>query len=202
MIVIGLTGSIGTGKSTVTKQFAECGAATLDSDKVVHNLLAHGGAAVEKVAELFPVAHENGSINRRRLGTEVFGNKTKLTMLEAIIHPLVRQVQDNFIRMARLRGKKIVVLDIPLLFETKGEERCHFTVVTHAPAFIQKQRVLKRPNMTEEKLAHILAAQMSTHEKRRRSDFTVNTGLGKHESLRQVQRILLRIYVKAARVSP
>jgi dephospho-CoA kinase len=194
VIIIGLTGSIGTGKSTVTKQFSGCGAATLDSDLVVHQLLARGGEAVAPVAKRFPATLESDHINRKKLGAEVFGQPEKLKHLEAIVHPLVRQVQDSFIRGARKQGASFVVLDIPLLFETQGEKRCDVTVVTVAPLFIQRARVLKRPNMTEEKFRHILAAQMPTEQKLKRSDFVVTTGLGKAASLKQVRRIMAHLF--------
>jgi dephospho-CoA kinase len=200
MIVIGLTGSIGTGKSTVTKQFAKCGAATLDSDHVVHALLGPGGEAVAPVTALFPGAHETGRINRRKLGREVFGNDSMLRRLEAILHPLVRQAQDRFIGKALLEGRRFVVLDIPLLFETQGEKRCDVTVVTDAPLFIQQARVLRRPGMTREKFERILARQMPAHEKRRRADFIVTTGLGKYASLVQVKQILCRLRAGNARM--
>jgi dephospho-CoA kinase len=198
MIIIGLTGSIGTGKTTVTRQFAECGAATLNSDAVVHALLEKGGEAVPKVAALFPGALDKDHIDRRKLGAEVFGDAHKLKRLEAIIHPLVRRVQDRFIRAARLKGNRFAVLDIPLLFETKREKRCDVTVVTTAPAYIQRKRVLMRANMTEAKFARILASQMPDAQKRRRGDFIISTGSGKAASLKAVKRIMallsLRFY--------
>lgn len=190
MIVIGLTGSIGTGKSTVTQQFALCGAATLDSDKVVHGLLGSGGEAVAAVAQLFPSSQDHDKIDRKIVGALVFGNPGKLAKLEAIVHPLVRKAQEHFIKQAWIAGRKIAVLDIPLLFETEGEKRCDVTVVTTAPAFIQRQRVFKRVGMTEEKFTSILAAQMPDREKRKRGDFIVHTGLGRAESLLQVKQIV------------
>jgi dephospho-CoA kinase len=193
MIVIGLTGSIGTGKSTVTQQFAQLGGATLDSDQVVHELLAPGGEAVAEVAMLFPAALAGNAIDRRRLGAEVFGQPEKLRRLEAVIHPLVRQAQDTFIRKAKEQGKEFVVLDIPLLFETGGEKRCDAVVVTTATPEIQRERVLARPNMTEEKLALILEAQMPDMEKRARADFVIDTSLGKEASLRAAEGILLQL---------
>lgn len=190
MIVIGLTGSIGAGKTTVTRQLRQCGAATLDSDRVVHQLLGIGGAAVKPVGELFPAALDKDHIDRKKLGAEAFHDAEKMKSLEAILHPLVRKAQDAFIRRARMRGKRFVVLDIPLLFETQGEKRCDATIVTTAPLFIQRRRVFSRPNMTEEKFARILAAQMPQHEKIKRADFVVHTGLGKAQSLAQARRIL------------
>jgi dephospho-CoA kinase len=193
MIIIGLTGSIGMGKSTLAKQFANCGAAVCDSDAVVHRLLGNGGKAVEKVGKLFAGAQKGNAIDRAAVAKEVFANPAKLKQLEAILHPLVRDEQERFIRKARIRKKKIAVLDIPLLFETKGEERCDVTLVASAPAFLQRRRVFMRPQMTEEKFARILAQQMKDSEKRKRADFVVRTGLGKYASLTQVKHILYRV---------
>ncbi|HEU5046548.1 MAG TPA: dephospho-CoA kinase [Rickettsiales bacterium] len=190
MIILGLTGSIAMGKTTVAKQFAECGVAVCDSDKIVHALLGRRGEAVEKVAKLFPHALEGEIINRTLLGREVFGQKGKLAALEAILHPLVRKHQQIFIRRARGRKKNIVVLDIPLLFETHAEKRCDYVVVVTAPAFLQRQRVLQRMHMTPEKLASILARQMPDSRKRKLADFIVPTGMGKYYSLKAVRAIL------------
>jgi dephospho-CoA kinase len=190
MIIIGLTGGIAMGKTTVAKQFAQCGVAVCDSDHIVHQLLGVGGDAVESVGKLFPNALQNNHIDRKVLAKEVFGNDTKLHALEAIIHPLVRKHQDAFIVQSRLQKKSIVLLDIPLLFETQGEARCDYTVTVSTPTFLQRQRALKRPQMTAEKLGHILARQMPHSEKRKRADFIVFTGLGKHHSLKMVQCIL------------
>ena len=189
MIILGLTGSIAMGKSTVARQFAGSGVAVCDSDRVVHGLLGRKGAAVAQVAEIFPGSLEGEAINRALLAKEVFGMSGKLKQLEAILHPLVRKAQDRFIRRARIQGKWLVVLDIPLLFETNAEQRCDYTVVVFAPAFLQKRRVLRRHLMTEEKLARILARQFPTYEKIKRADFIVPTGLGRYESLRMVRQI-------------
>jgi dephospho-CoA kinase len=193
MIIIGLTGSIGMGKTTVARQFARMGAAVCDSDGIVHRLLGPKGRAVEKVAMLFPATRKGNAIDRVQLGREVFGNGQKLKMLEAIVHPLVREEQQRFIRIARLRGKRVVILDIPLLFETGAEQRCDYTVVVIAPAFLQQQRVLKRPHMSIEKLARIRARQMPDYEKRNHADFVIPTGLGKYASRKKVADILRRV---------
>jgi dephospho-CoA kinase len=193
MIVIGLTGSIGMGKTTVAKLFKQCGAAVCDSDAIVHELLGHRGKAVSKVAALFAGVQEGEAINRTLLGKAVFDNAAHLQKLEALLHPLVRAAQEHFIRRARLAKKSVVVLDIPLLFETARHERCDYTVVVTAPHFLQRQRVLKRLHMSEEKLARVLARQMKDSEKRKRADFIIQTGLGKCESLKEVRRILKKI---------
>lgn len=190
MIILGLTGGIATGKSVIAQQFANYGAAVCDSDALVHRLLAKNGAAVEAVSKAFPGTRKGDAIDRKVLGQQVFGNAEKLKRLEAILHPLVRKSQDEFIKRARIRKTRVVVLDIPLLFETQGEKRCDYTVVASAPKFVQRTRALSRPGMTEEKLANILARQMPEYEKRKRADFVVFTGIGKYTSLKMVQGIL------------
>lgn len=187
MIVIGLTGSIGMGKSTVARQCAILGAKTLSSDEVVHRLMQPGGKAFSLVAQAFPDAVAQGKIDRKKLGANVFSDEKKLKILEAILHPLVIMEEEKFGRAQKKLGAKILVLDIPLLFETGGERRMDITLVATAPAFIQAQRVLARPNMTREKLAHIRAKQMPDREKRKRADFVIHTGLGKAASMRQIK---------------
>lgn len=188
--IIGLTGSIGMGKTTVARMFMRHGVVACDSDAIVHALLGAGGKAVAAIAKLFPATLKDGAIDRQALGKEVFGNKVKLAKLEAIVHPLVVEGQRAFIRRAKLQGKKIVLLDIPLLFETGAEKRCHSVVVVSAPAFIQRQRVLARPRMTEEKFKNILARQMPDTQKRRLGDVVIDTGLGKARTFKQVQSCL------------
>jgi len=202
MIIIGLTGSIGQGKSTIAKQFGRYGAAVCDSDKVVHQLLGPKGEAVEKIAALFPAAKKNNAIDRALLGREVFVDDEKLKLLESVLHPLVHRAQDRFIRRARIRKKQIVILDIPLLFETGGEIRCDYTVVVTAPPFLQRHRVFKRPQMSEEKFARILARQMPDREKCKRADFIIRTGLGKYTSLQAVRNILFALQKKPVKRNP
>ncbi len=191
--VIGLTGSIGMGKTTVTRMFMRQGVATCDSDAIVHALMGKNGKAVVAIAKLFPATLKDNAIDRQALGKEVFGNKVKLAKLEAILHPLVQQEQRVFILRAKRLGKKIVLLDIPLLFETGAEKRCHSVVVVSAPAFIQRQRVMARPRMTEEKFQNIIARQMPDREKRRRSDIVIDTGLGKARSAVQVKQLMIKM---------
>lgn len=188
-IIIGLTGSIGMGKSTISKQFAALGAKLCNADHFVH-VLMNGGAAVPEVQKYFPDVIENGAVNRKKLGQIVFADKQKLHILETILHPLVIGMEEDFIKKSAALGAKIVVMDIPLLLETGGQERCDMVVVASAPFFIQKQRVMARPNMTLEKFHHILAAQMPDHEKRSFADFIIDTGLGKAHSFRQVKSLM------------
>ncbi|TPM35426.1 dephospho-CoA kinase [Mesorhizobium sp. B2-3-5] len=176
MIVLGLTGSIGMGKSTTARMFAEAGVPVHDSDETVHRLYA--GKAAPLVEAAFPGTTSVGSVDRAKLGARVLGDATALKRLEAIIHPLVRADADAFLAKRRNAGESIAVLDIPLLFETGGRNRVDKVVVVTAPAEIQRQRVLARPGMTEEKLASILAKQVPDAEKREMADFIIDTGLG------------------------
>ena len=189
-IIIGLTGGIGMGKSTIAKQFSYCNISVCDSDKIVHELLNKNGKAVEKVAKLFPEALKNKQIDRKILGQIVFSDKSRLKQLEGILHPLVRQEQEKFIKSARKSRKRIVVLDIPLLFETDSYKRCDYKIVVSTPAFLQKQRVLKRGNMTEAKFNHIIACQMPDSKKRKLADFVIYSGIGKNNSLKMVKKII------------
>ncbi|WP_095202584.1 dephospho-CoA kinase [Mesorhizobium carmichaelinearum] len=176
MIVLGLTGSIGMGKSTTAKMFAEAGVPVHDSDEAVHRL--YSGAAAPLVEAAFPGTTVGGVVDRAKLGARVLGDATALKQLEAIIHPLVRADADAFLARHRNAGESIAVLDIPLLFETGGRGRVDKVVVVTAPAEVQRQRVLARPGMTEEKLAAILAKQVPDEEKRRLADFVIDTGQG------------------------
>lgn len=176
MIVLGLTGSIGMGKSTTARMFAEAGVPVHDSDETVHRLYA--GKAAPLVEAAFPGTTADGSVDRAKLGARVLGDAAALKKLEAIIHPLVRADADAFLAKHRNAGESIVVLDIPLLFETGGRGRVDKVVVVTAPAEVQRQRVLARPGMSEEKLAAILAKQVPDAEKRRLADFVIDTGKG------------------------
>ncbi len=193
MVIIGLTGSIGMGKTTVARQFASLGAKICSADGCVHKLMSKGGAAVSQVQKYFPTAVNNGEVDRKILGQIVFTDKEKLKALENILHPLVRQMEDDFVINVKRLGTKIVVLDIPLLFETGGHTRVDFTVVVSAPAFIQRQRVMARKNMTAEKFERIIANQMQDLEKRRHADFIIPTGLGKAYSFMAVKELVLGI---------
>jgi len=191
MIVVGLTGSIGMGKTTASAMLRELGLPLFDADRVVHRLLSPGGAAVLSVAEAFPgVRAQNGGINRGLLGQRVFGDALELKRLEAILHPMVARNEKDFLGRVRARREPIAVLDIPLLFETGAESRCDYVIVVSAPAFLQRQRVLRRPGMTEIRFAAILRKQTPDHDKRRRADFTVPTGAGRALTLRRLRTII------------
>ena len=178
MMIVGLTGSIGMGKSTAAKMLRQMGVPVYDADAAVHALQAPGGAALPPIEAAFPGVVKAGVLDRQALGARVFGNKEALRKLEAIVHPLVGQKQRAFLKRAALRGAGIVVLDIPLLFEGRGERRVDAVLVVSAPAFLQRRRVLARPGMTEEKFAGILRQQVPDSLKRRKASVVIPTGLG------------------------
>jgi dephospho-CoA kinase len=191
VIVLGLTGSIGMGKTAAAAALRRLGVALFDADRAVHRLLMPGGAAVARVAAAFPgTCDEAGGIDRRRLGARVFADPAALARLEAILHPMVEAEEKRFLARARARRDAIVVLDVPLLFESGGARRCDYVLVVSAPSFLQHQRVMRRPGMTATRLGAILAQQMPDREKRRRADFVVATGLGRGLTLRRLKAIL------------
>jgi len=190
MIVLGLTGSIGMGKTSASAMFRRLGLPVHDADAAVHRLLARGGAAVPAIAEAFPAAVVDGAVDRGSLGREVFGNPAALRRLEAIVHPLVRRETRAFLARQRRQRRDLVVLDIPLYFETGGGQLCDAVVVVSAPAFVQRQRVLRRAGMTAARFQAIQSRQLPDAEKRRRADFVVETGLGKGHTLHQLARIV------------
>jgi dephospho-CoA kinase len=190
MVIIGLTGSIGMGKSTAAAAFRRLGVPVYDADRAVHRLLARGGGAVALIAASFPAMVKDGAVDRQALGAIVFKDKLALANLERIVHPLVRKAQERFLRRQAARRKRLVVLDIPLLLEGDGGRRCDAVVVVSAPAFLQAQRVLSRRGMTPARFAGILRQQMPDREKRRRATFVVETGLGKRHSLRRIAHIV------------
>jgi dephospho-CoA kinase len=193
MMIFGITGSIATGKSTVAGQFAQMGVKTHEADHAVHALLAEGGRGVEPVARIFPEVKKGNAIDRIELGKIVFADEKKLRALEAILHPLVKQEEERFARRLRREGKKMLLLNIPLLFETRADRRMNKTITVTAPAFLQKARALARPGMTEEKLAQILAQQMPQQLKCVKSDFVIHTGLGRAYSFRQSKALLVKL---------
>ena len=179
MIIIGLTGSVASGKSTVAGWIAERGIAVHDADSAVHSLLAADGAAVPDIIARFgtSVLADDGGIDRKKLGNHVFEHPQDRKILESILHPMVRQHRDQFLVDHRRLGNKIVVLDVPLLFETGGDALCDYVIVVHAGKDTIRRRALARPGMTENKLAGILKTQMPASEKCQRADFVLDTDL-------------------------
>lgn len=175
MIRIGLTGSIGMGKSTALKMFAELGAAVWDADAAVHRLYDKGGAGVAAIEKVFPTAVIDGTVDRAALAAIVLRDPEKLAALEAIIHPLVSADREAFMTEAALAGAPVAVLDIPLLFENGSESFFDAVVVVSAPADVQRKRVLERPGMSEEKLSAILAQQMPDEQKREKADYVLSS---------------------------
>jgi len=190
MIVLGLTGSIGMGKSTVAKMFAEEGAPGFDSDAAVHQLYARGGAAVAAVGAAFPSVIHDGAVDRARLGALVLDDAVALKRLEQIVHPFVREAQVAFAEHERAKGTAIVVFDIPLLLEGRGADLFDAIAVVSAPPEVQRARVLARPGMTEEKFEQILSRQMPDAEKRARADFVIDTGIDLDATRDQVRAVL------------
>jgi dephospho-CoA kinase len=178
VIILGLTGSIGMGKSTAAKMLRQMGVPVYDADAAVHRVQAPGGVALPPIEAAFPGVVKNGVLDRQALGARVFGNKEALRKLEAIVHPLVGRLQRQFLRRAAMKRAPVVVLDIPLLFEGLGERRVDGVLVVSAPAFLQRQRVMARPGMTEEKFAGILKQQVPDSLKRRKATVVIPTGLG------------------------
>ena len=192
MRIVGLTGSIGMGKSTVAAMLRRMRIAVYCADEAVHELLGPGGDAVGSVAKLYPASHDKktNAINRAVLGKAAFHDAAMMRKLEAILHPLVRAMEKKFLQRQRSLRKKLVVLDIPLLYETHGEKRMHQVMVVWAPSFIQHQRVLSRGGMNSEKLHAILAKQMPDAEKRKRADWVIPTGIGRAVTYAKIQRFI------------
>ena len=179
------------GKSTAAVMLRRLGVPLFDADQAVHRLLAPGSGAVRSVVDAFPgVETATGGTDRVLLGQRVFADAAALSRLEATLHPMVGAEEQRFLNLARSRRERLAVLDVPLLFETGGERRCNYVLVVSAPPLIQRQRVMRRPGMTEIRLAAILRNQMPDREKRRRADFVVPTGLGRNVTLRHLQVIV------------
>lgn len=188
MLAIGLTGSLGMGKSTCRAMFADKGVPTFDADAAVHAL--YRGPAVSLVEAAFPGTVVDGAVDRKRLGDRVMGDPEAIRRLEGIVHPLVRDAEMAFRARAAEEGKRIVLLDIPLLFEVGGESRVDVVVVVSTTPEIQRERVLARPEMTEKRFAEIAARQMPDTDKRRRAHFVIDTGGDFADTRRQVDDIL------------
>lgn len=202
MVIVGLTGSIGMGKSTAAKMLREMGVPVYDADAAVHALQAPEGAALPGIEAAFPGVVKAGVLDRQALGARVFGNKTALRQLEAIVHPLVAQRQKAFLRRAALAGENLVVLDIPLLFEGLGERRVDATLVVSAPAFLQRRRVMARPGMTAEKLDGILRQQVPDALKRRKASVIIPTGLGLAPTRAALAAAVARLRQRSGRFWP
>jgi len=190
MMLVGLTGSIGMGKTETAKMFAALGVPVYDADAAVHALYAKGGDAVGPIGAAFPNAIKDGAVDRAALSKAVLGNPEAFKQLESIIHPLVAKVQLDWLDLQKKSGADLVVLDIPLLFETGGEARVDKTVVVSAPAHVQRTRVLARSGMTEEKLDAILAKQVPDAKKREKADYVVDTSRGLADARAQVSEIV------------
>ncbi len=188
MLIVGLTGSIGMGKTTTSEMFRRAGVAVHDSDLTVHELYA--STAVQPISEAFPGVVEQGVVNRNALASRVLDNETALHRLQAIVHPLVKAHRDAFIKQSRSRGAALCVVDIPLLFETKADRATDVAIVVTAPSDVQKQRVMARPGMTEAKFQAILSKQMPDAQKRLRAHWIIDTSMGLESANRQVLGIL------------
>lgn len=189
--MLGLTGSIGMGKSTACVLLARQGVPIYDADAEVHRLMAPGGRAVAALEQAFPgVRQASGGIDRAVLRSRVLGNPQAFRRLEALLHPLVREQERRFLARQRRARRRLVVLDIPLLFETGGERRCDRVLVVSAPAFLQRQRVLRRAGMSEAVFQGLLARQMPDAQKRQRADRVIPSGLGKGVTWRALKRVI------------
>lgn len=197
MIILGLTGSIGMGKTETARMFRELGVPVYDADQAVHELYAEGGAAVAPVEAAFPGVTVDGAISREKLSQRVINDKVAFKRLEEITHPLVRADQQQFMDRVVADGTPLVVLDIPLLFEGGGNRRCDFVAVVSAPEPVQRERVMARPGMTAAKLDAILARQTSDAEKRAQADFVIETDRGLEDAARQVHEIVQELTKKA-----
>lgn len=189
MIILGLTGSIGMGKSTTAKMFAEAGIPVYDADAAVHELYL-SGPLVDAIEGAFPGTTNKTGVDRKKLGQIVLGNAEKIKQLEQLVHPAVRIAEQAFIANHKSANEKLIVLDIPLLFETAGDARVDKIVVVTAPYAVQRERVLSRPEMTEEQFKKILARQMPDSEKRQKADFIIDTSKGLESARSAVKDVI------------
>ena len=195
MIILGLTGSIGMGKTTTAGFFEEAGVPVYNADRAVHELY-ESKPVIEDLSRIFPDCLTDGRIDRSKLSKTIVKDPSKLAILEKFIHPLVRKKEKDFVKMHRDRGDPLVVLDIPLLFETGPEGRVDKIAVVSAPTEIQRQRVLARSGWDDEKLNRILSRQISDEEKRRRADFVIDTGKSLDDAREQVKYLISRLTLK------
>jgi len=198
MIILGLTGSIGMGKTTTAGLFADEGCPVFNADNAVHQLYAKGGRAVPLINAVFPDAVVNGAVERSVLGAHMRADPLNLKVLESFIHPWVEDMRKSFFDASRKENADIVVLDIPLLFETGGDKKVDYTVTVSAPAEVQKSRVMARPGMTEELFNMLLSRQLPDEEKRSRADFVLSTGVSISETRKQVQELVRKLRAKEA----
>ncbi len=198
MFILGLTGSLGMGKSATAKMFAAEGVPVHDADAVVHRL--YDGEATPQIEAAFPGTTKDGKVDREKLGKRVLGDAAAITRLEQIVHPLVGAAAARFLAEAERSGAAVAVLDVPLLYETGGDKRCDAVVVVSAPAEVQRARAFERPGMTEEKLAALLAKQMPDAEKRARAEFVVDTSHGFEAARARVRDILKAVAKMKKRV--
>lgn len=196
MIVIGLTGSIGMGKTTTAKMFAEEGCPVFDADAAVHSLYSEGGKAVKLIKAVFPDAIKQGAIDRAVLGKHMRDDPLNLKVLESFIHPWVSEMRTDFIEAAKAQGADIIVFDVPLLFETGGHKSVDYVIVVFAEAEIQKKRVMARSGMIEALFDMLVSRQMPDEEKRRRADFVLSTDVSLSHTRNQVQSLLNELRVK------
>lgn len=200
MFILGLTGSIGMGKSETAKMFAALGVPVYDADAAVHAAYAKGGAAVMPVSALFPGVVRDGAIDRAALGAAVFGDRGKLRALEAIVHPIVAAARSAWLETQAARGEPLVVLDIPLLYESAAQGSVDAVLVVSAPQDVQRARVLARPGMSAARLDAILAEQTSDAEKRQRADYIIETDKGLDAARRDVGHLVGLLKTREGRV--
>ncbi len=193
MIILGLTGGIGMGKSTAAAAFRRARIPVFDADAAVHRMQARGGRAVRTIGNAFPGTVRDGAVDRAALRQAVLGQPDALKRLERILHPMVEQEERAFVARARRHGERAVVLDIPLLFETGGDRRVDRVVVVTAPRAIQMHRIRSRRRMSDADIRAVIARQMPDAEKRRHADVVVRTGLSRHASLRALNRLIREV---------
>lgn len=202
MILIGLTGSIGMGKTTTARMFADEGAPVWDADAAVHTLYGPGGAAVAPIEAAFPGVAASGEVDRAALSARLVGDPNAFMRLEAIVHPMVSADRQAFLDLARAAGARVAVIDVPLLFEAGGHREVDIVVVVTADTDVQRRRVLDRPGMSEERLESLLARQLPDADKRSRADFVIDTGHGLDDARAQVRRILALVGDRTFRLKP
>ena len=193
MRVLGLTGGMGAGKSTVARFFRRAGWPVFDADLVVHSLQAKGGAAVPEIARLWPHTVRDGAVDRMALRRAVIGSPDQIAALEAIMHPLVRQARRRFLSRMRRRGVRTCLLDIPLLFETGADRDCDAVIVVTAPLAVRLRRIMRRRSLSEEQARALLARQMSDKERNRRADHLLHNGLSRGHTARQMKRLISQL---------